>query len=182
MILVQLHRANEEKYKTMWAGFRPCDNIIDFTSVSNEPINIHSWLWLINTFIEYYNMLQLSCLHRGVRILSCNNKAYYMVWQKFWNHSIRTQLACNIATVPACSTDTCCHTKMSCRRDKWHDTRHSIRIRGLTIVLSIDVERYTGVHNYRLYCTIGKPFSDLPHTSELSTLWYWYGGSQLEAR
>ena len=42
MILVQLHRANEEKYKTMRAGFRPCDNNVDITSVSNEPINIHS--------------------------------------------------------------------------------------------------------------------------------------------
>ena len=48
MILVLLHKANEEKYKTMRARFRPSDHIVDFTSVSNEPINIHSWPWLNN--------------------------------------------------------------------------------------------------------------------------------------
>ena len=125
MIMIQLHRANEEIYKTMWAGFRPCDNIVDFTSVSNEPINIHSWPWLINTFIDYYNTL-----HQGVRIRSCNNKVYYMVWQNFWTHSIRTQLACNIATVPVCSTDTLANVlphknAMPQRHMTWHPSQYS---------------------------------------------------------
>ena len=81
--MVQLHRANEEKYKTMLTGFRPCYNIVDFTSVSNELINIHSLPWLINTLIEYHNTLQLSGFHQGVRIRSCNNKVYYMVFTEF---------------------------------------------------------------------------------------------------
>ena len=48
----------------------------------------------------------------------------------------------------------CCHTEMSCRSDTGHDTppHHSIQTRGRPVVLSIDVERYTGIHNCPLQC------------------------------
>ena len=46
--------------------------------------------------------------------------------------------------------DMYCHTGMPCRRHKaWYPSRHSIETQGRpVVVLSIDVERHTVIHNY----------------------------------
>ena len=64
----------------------------------------------------------------------------------------------------------CFHTGMPCHRHRiWHPTHHSIQTRGRrpVVVLSIDVERHTGIH-YPFQCLgsdqIGKSFLDLQYT------------------
>ena len=75
--------------------------------------------------------------------------------------------------VPACSSDTWNNvaTQKGHAADTGHDTpsHHSIQTRGRHVpVLSIDVERHTGIHSYPFLClgldpTV-KSFPELPHT------------------
>ena len=67
----------------------------------------------------------------------------------------------HIATLPSCSSVNVLPLDMT--------HRHSIQTQGWpVVVLSIDVERHTGIHNNPLLCLwadpIGKSFLDLPHT------------------
>ena len=67
--------------------------------------------------------------------------------------------------------DQCAATQICHAADTGHDTppRHSIQKRGRPVaVLSIYVERRTGIHNPFLSLesdSVGKSFPDLPHTS-----------------
>ena len=74
----------------------------------------------------------------------------------------------NIATVPACSSGTL--TGMPCHRHRtWHvPPRHSI---GIQTKSRPDVERHTGIHNYR--SGIPPPTIHTHHGSERSTSWWW---------
>ena len=71
----------------------------------------------------------------------------------------------------------CCHTGMPCRRqDICTSSRHSIETRGRPVaVLSIDVERHTGIPNYQFYCLgsdpIRKSVPGLLHTSAYAQLY-----------
>ena len=62
----------------------------------------------------------------------------------------------------------CCHTGMPCRHRTWHLDPSNYKDIVIVIVLSIDVERYTGIHIYPFWYlgsdTIGKSFSNLLHT------------------
>ena len=69
----------------------------------------------------------------------------------------------------------CCHTELPWGRYRaLHPPRHSIQTRGRpVVVLSIDVERHTGIHNYN-FNVLGKTRSGLlprpsNHTSKRST-------------
>ena len=75
--------------------------------------------------------------------------------------------------MPACSSGTLANVlprryAMPQRHRTWHPTRHRIQTRGQNVVLSNDVERYTGINNFPLLCfgsdPIGKSFLHLSHT------------------
>ena len=74
--------------------------------------------------------------------------------------------------------------------DTRHDipTRHSIQTRGRPVsVLSIDVERHSGIHNYPNFMSWVRPDREIlpqpsTHASERSTLLCCNGHSQSEAR
>ena len=81
----------------------------------------------------------------------------------------------------------CAATQECHATDTGHDNppSHSIQTQGRpVVVLSIDVERHTGIHNYPFKCLgsdlIGKSFPDLPHPPENAQLND--AGSQSEAR
>ena len=76
--------------------------------------------------------------------------------------------------MPTCSSSTLTNYV---NPDTGHDTpsRHSIQTQVQpVVVLCIDVERYTGVHNFH-FNVVGL---DHPHTSKRSNIWCWYAGSQ----
>ena len=81
----------------------------------------------------------------------------------------------------------CCHTEIPSRRHRtWHPNCHSIQTRGRHVdVLSIDVERHTGIHSYPFQC-LGqtRPGNPSPtfHTHQRTLNWFWYGGSKSEAQ
>ena len=59
----------------------------------------------------------------------------------------------HITTVPACSSDTLLphRNAMLPTQDMTFQPRHSIQTQGRpVVVLSIDVERHTGIHNYSI--------------------------------
>ena len=83
----------------------------------------------------------------------------------------------HITTVPACSSGTLTNV-LPLRIVIPHNTppRHSIQTQGRpVVVLQIDVERHTWIHNYPLRCLgsypIEKSFSDLPHTAANAQLY-----------
>ena len=77
---------------------------------------------------------------------------------------------------------------MPCRRYRTLP-RHSTQTQGRPIVvLSIDVGRHTGIHNYPFKCLcsdpIGKCFPDLPHTTanaQLILVWWLSSRSSVES-
>ena len=81
----------------------------------------------------------------------------------------------HIPTVPTCSSSTLInvmpHRNAMPQTPDIHDTpsSQSLQTQGLPVVLSIDVARHTGIHNYPFKCLgsdpMGKSFPDLPHTS-----------------
>ena len=76
----------------------------------------------------------------------------------------------HFTTTPTCCSGTLTNV-LPHRNGMPHDTqpRHSIQTRARPVaVLSIGVERYTGIHNYPILCLgrdpTRKSFTDLPHT------------------
>ena len=86
--------------------------------------------------------------------------------------------ACSSGTLTSVLPHRDCHVA-----DTGHGTspRHSIQTRDRSVdVLSIDVKRHIGIHNYPFYCIgsdpIGKSFPDLPHTPMDAQLYYFLYG------
>ena len=82
--------------------------------------------------------------------------------------------------VPACSSGTLTNV-LPHRNAMQHDTppRHSVQTRGRSVtVLSIDVERHTGILSYPFKCPWKDPtrksFPDLPHTPLLNSMLLWW--------
>ena len=81
--------------------------------------------------------------------------------------------------MPACSSGTLTNVlpHRNAMSQTGHDTppHHSIQTQGRPVaVLSIDVERHTGIHNYPSLSLVsdpnGKSFPDLPHTTAKAQL------------